>query len=210
MEQYEAVHLSGKRYLVPQDVAYAFATQMRLAEPHNFPRAMDPAHDAHHFAEGWQGAYHVRFLEKIDAADNIIGFELVWGQPRHTMRKYYDHVICRWPELSDVSFESTFCRALAIKPTRKLLGFRVVKLDLESTRARLPQQPLPQVRALGACMRDSVSACSLIALSVPVSCSCIPSSISRSHAQDIGVGDASIFTTTEEPAYSRQVRALGA
>ena len=71
MEPYEAVYQSGDRYFVPRHLARAFAAHMKLGNQQDFPRAVDPAHNAHHIAEGWQGAYHVRFLEKLDAAGSV-------------------------------------------------------------------------------------------------------------------------------------------
>ena len=104
---------------------------------------MDPLHNDHQFVESWQGVHNVRFLEKLDDAGGVAGWELIWGQPKHTMRKYYDTVCKRWPELKEVNFSETFCRALAKKPRGKLPGFRVATLSLDDTRARLPLGKLP-------------------------------------------------------------------
>ena len=97
---------------------------------------MDPLHNDHQFVESWQGVHNVRFLEKLDDAGGVAGWELIWGQPKHTMRKYYDTVCKRWPELKEVNFSETFCRALAKKPRGKLPGFRVATFSLDDTRAR--------------------------------------------------------------------------
>jgi len=120
----EPVSKDGKRYVVPRALANAFAVHMGLNDAQNFPRAVDPAHEAHHFAKGWQGVYHVRFLEKVSANGDVEGWEVVWGQPKHNMRAYFNSVSERWPELKGISFDETFCRALAGK--RKLRGFKVV------------------------------------------------------------------------------------
>ena len=143
MEDFEAVSKHGQRYIVPRTLSRAFAVSMKIKDDQNFPRAMDPHNAEHHSAEGWQGAYHVHFLEKIDTSGAVIGWELIWGQPKHTMRLFYDHVCQRWPELSEVRFDTTFCRALKEESKAKLRGFRAVKLSLGATRARLPLHPLP-------------------------------------------------------------------
>ena len=143
MADYEAVSPRGLRYNVPRSVSRAFAVHMKVKDDHNFPRAMDPHHDDHQFVEGWQGVHNVRFLEKLDGNGAVVGFELIWGQPKHTMRQFYDHVRKTWPELNQVKFDTTFCRTLARKPTAKLPGFRVAVLSLDDTRARLPLGQIP-------------------------------------------------------------------
>ena len=85
----EAVSRHGLRFLVPQPLARRFASLVEVKDDHNFPRAVDPGHAAHHFCEHWQGAYNVRFLEKVKDGE-VLDWVLIWGQPRHTMRSFYD------------------------------------------------------------------------------------------------------------------------
>ena len=148
----EAVAPSGKRYrLHSLQHASSFAKQLQdaneLKDAKNFSRAVDPSDLRFHFCENWQGIYNVRFVEKVDTqSGELLESALIWGQPRHSMREFYDCLCVRWPELRAVSFESTFCRFLK-DGQRKITGFRVRlarDIPIDEMERRLPLTGLPQ------------------------------------------------------------------
>ena len=149
----EAVAPSGKRYrLHSLQHASSFAKQLQdaneLKDAKNFSRAVDPSDLRFHFCENWQGIYNVRFVEKVDTqSGELLESALIWGQPRHSMREFYDCLCVRWPELRAVSFESTFCRFLK-DGQRKITGFRVrlardIPIDEMERRLPLTAQDIP-------------------------------------------------------------------
>ena len=116
----EPVSAAGELYEVPAGLAHAFASVQGIKEPQNFSRAMDPAVASHHFVEHWQGLYHLRWLEKLGADGNAVEWNLVWGQPKHTMKELYLSVKGRWPELPAWEF---FRQAISDNSKRSSRGF---------------------------------------------------------------------------------------
>ena len=100
-EMIEVVSPVGKRYqLLSLEHASLFAKQLRdveqLKDAKNFPRAMDPSELRYHFCDNWQGIYNVRFIEKVDKqSGDVLESALIWGQPRHNMRAFYDCLCVR-------------------------------------------------------------------------------------------------------------------
>jgi hypothetical protein len=45
---------------------FEFCTAQRIAKASNLKRAADPSQNKFHFSESWQGAYNVRFLQRVD------------------------------------------------------------------------------------------------------------------------------------------------
>jgi len=73
----EPVSKDGRRYELPPSLARQFALQMNVAAGQNFPRAIDPSHTDHEFADGWQGLHNVRFLCKVDTEGAVVGRQLI-------------------------------------------------------------------------------------------------------------------------------------
>ena len=134
------MNAAAELYEVQKLIARRFARAVGIKEDHNFPRAMDPADETHVFVENWQPLYNVRFLEKVDAAGNVLEHMLIWGQPRHSMQTFYDMARLRW---KDLPAWGTFRQALAPDAKRGMKGFRVSKLSAEASRQRLKRKDLP-------------------------------------------------------------------
>ena len=175
----EPVNADGSRYLLEMAQAASFARHFQLSDAKNFPRAMDPSEQRYHFCNHWQGKYNVRFIEKVNKqTGELLESVLIWGQPKHSMREFYNTLCIRWPELSAVGVESTFCRFLVGK--RKIAGFRVTNardLPNHETDRRLPRIALPVLTAaprgivpVAACPAVT-SACSAAQGHAPV---CVP------------------------------------
>jgi hypothetical protein len=145
----EPVAADGRRYLLKMELASPFARHFELSDAKNFPRAVDASDMRYHFCNHWQGMYHVRFIEKVNQqTGELLESALIWGQPKHSMREFYDSLCIRWPELLAVGFESTFCRFLS--GNRKIAGFRVTKaqdLAADEIQKRLPLTSLPALAA---------------------------------------------------------------
>ena len=137
----EAVNSNGELFVVPAAFAYTFAVLKNVSDPQNFARAIDPSETSHQFCENWQGVHNVRFLEKVTPQGYVLEYDVIWGQPRHSMKEYYTSVSKKWPELLFVSFKETFCPAVAGR--RRMKGFRVTKLTPGETVLRLKLRPTP-------------------------------------------------------------------
>ena len=135
-----AVNAAAELYYVPRDRAHAFAVHFEVAHPQNFSRMLDPRDTGHHFVEDWQGLYNVRWLEKLGQSGDVMGWILIWGQPRHSLKKFYEACASRWPELPAWN---TFRQAAAPGTPRKMSGFRVTRLSVSDSLARLDHKELP-------------------------------------------------------------------
>ena len=117
--------------------AFDFASQVAQASrPGNWVRAVDPANEEHHIAEGgWQGCYNARFIDRLDPnTQAVLGYSLIWGAPKHNMRQFYDELAAEWSDLP--GFEH-FRKAVAGK--KKMVNFRVhTTPNIELTRLRCP------------------------------------------------------------------------
>ena len=155
MDPYDVVDKSGFRYTIARSGASAFAAIIAGAtKPSNWVRAVDATCRDHHVAEhGWQGTYHVRFIERLDPLTQAVrDYKPIWGVPRHTMQQFYDVCKSEWPELPSFN---TFRQAVAGRKTMK--GFFVQsEPNVELTRLRCPlirdddQPGLPPVTAAAA------------------------------------------------------------
>ena len=145
---YEAVNNRGELFVVPHNKRMPLPDGPKISDPQNFARAVDPHHTEHEFCEHWQGVHNVRFLEKLNGG-RVVDWVVVWGQPKHSMKAFYDACASRWPELLTVSFKETFCAA--IRRERKMAGgtIRVQRLELQATRERLSLQQMPAELASG-------------------------------------------------------------
>ena len=137
---FEAVCASAEFYTVPKELARPFARAIGIKDDQNFPRAMDPNDTGHTFVEYWQGLYNVRWLEKVSVTGDVLGWMLIWGQPSHTMGKFYEAACTKWTNLPAWN---TFRLAIAPSSKRKMKGFRVTKLSLDASRKRLEAKDLP-------------------------------------------------------------------
>ena len=135
------VSATGEVYDLPSRLAHAFASAMGIKDPRNFARAMDPSDTTHLFVEHWQALYNVRWLEKLDSSGQAVEWMLVWGQPKHSMEMFHRAAKTRWPQLPPWN---TFRQAVSENATRTLKGFRVMRLPLEESRARLQERALPE------------------------------------------------------------------
>ena len=87
MDQYEVVDKLGFRYQITKLGASDFATIIAGAQKRsNWVRCVDPLHEKHHVTEGgWQGAYNVRFIERLDPRTQaVIGYKNIWSAPKHS------------------------------------------------------------------------------------------------------------------------------
>lgn len=163
-DQYEVVDSAGFRYQITRLGALTFAQMIAGAQrPSNWVRAVDPACKEHHVGEGgWQGAYNVRFIEKLHPRTKaVIDYKLIWGVPRHSMTEFYRACKSDWPELPAFN---TFRQAVAGTGGKTMTGFSVQKQpDIELTRMRCPlirsadQPGLPLV-AVAAALQSAVAA----------------------------------------------------
>jgi hypothetical protein len=139
-EVYEAVSAAGDYYCLPPPVAESFARIIGIKDHHNFPRALNPADTLHHFVEHWQGLYNLRWLEKLGPNGEVLEWMLIWGQPKHSMRMFYDSAKQRWPELPGWEF---FRQAIAENSKKNMKAFRATRLLPEQSRRRLQKKELP-------------------------------------------------------------------
>ena len=89
---YEAVDATGRLFRVPRHQARHFARLVGITDDQNFLRVMDPNVPGQQFVEHWQGLHNVRWLELLDKSQNITDRILIWGQPSHSMEKFYSMV----------------------------------------------------------------------------------------------------------------------
>ena len=136
----EAVDPAGRLFRVPRGKARRFARLVGISDTNeqNFPRAMDPEHKEHHFVEDWQGLYNVQFLEKLDDFGNVIDSAVIWGQPYHSMQKFYHALRNKWAGLPSFG---TFRQVVA--KSRKNKKLRVPELSFAAKRERLTPTELP-------------------------------------------------------------------
>ena len=162
-DQLEVVDSAGFRYQITRLGARTFAQVIAGAKRlDNWVRCVDPAHKEHHVGEGgWQGAYHVRFIEKLDSRTNgVVDYKVIWGVPKHSMREFYEACKSDWPELPAFN---TFRQAVACTGGKKMKGFSVQKqASVELTRTRcplisLPDQPGLPVAAVAAAPQSAVA-----------------------------------------------------
>ena len=132
---FEPVSAAGDYYELPPELARAFAREMHIKDDQNFPRAIDPEITSHHFVEHWQGMYHLRWLEKLGADGAAVEWMLVWGQPKHTMKQFYNSAKDRWPQLPTWDY---FRQAVADNSKKKKKGFRIMRLGRRLTKKELP------------------------------------------------------------------------
>ena len=127
---------------MPKGLARAFARSVGIKDHHNFPRAMDRNDEVHTVVEDWQPLYNVCWLEKVDKSGTAIDWILIWGQPGHTMQKFYHAASAKW---NDLPAWNTSRQAVAPNSRRGMNGFRVSKLPLAASRARLQKEALPEL-----------------------------------------------------------------
>ena len=160
MDQYEVVDKLGFRYQITKLGASDFATIIAGAQKRsNWVRCVDPLHEKHHVTEGgWQGAYNVRFIERLDPRTQaVIGYKHIWSAPKHNLREFYDACREDWPELPAFN---TFRQAVQAAG-RKMRNFSVQRQpDIELTRMRCPlirreDQPGLPVAAVAAAPRGA-------------------------------------------------------
>jgi hypothetical protein len=135
----EAVSGAAELYIVPRRIARRFARAVGIKDDQNFARAMDPADATHVFVEDWQPLYNCRWLEKVERG-KVVGSMLIWGQPKHSMERFYKAALATW---SDLPSWGSFRQAVAPNAKRGMKGFQVRALSKAETRERLTIMELP-------------------------------------------------------------------
>ena len=135
----QCVSPTGGRWLVPRHEARQFASKMVLNEKvvQNFATCMDENEREHHFCDGWQGIYNLRWFEAVDKDGNIVAAYPMVG----TLKQFYERVVVSHLGIN-VSW-AYFRQTAAPTTKKKLLGWRVATWPTRDSEVALPLGVIP-------------------------------------------------------------------